>query len=91
MTETKHNKYFVWKKEGKYLVLSFWGFKRNFMFYAIWDKVLWVELRVSENILKADAINWWELDYKTLIDFDSRQFIQLNDNLDKRGTENDYK
>ena len=59
------------------------------MFYAIWDNVLWVELRVSENILKADAINWWELDYKTLIDFDSRQFIQLTDNLDKRGTEND--
>jgi len=91
MSKVKHNKYFIWIKQDKYLVLSFWGFKRNFMLYAIWDKVFWVDLRVLENILKANAINWWELDYKTLIDFDSRQYVQLNDNLNKRGTENDCK
>ena len=90
MTKVKHNKYFVWQKKDKNLRVSFWGFQRNITVYVIWDKVFWINVTMSNNIFKClDEDFLIDLRYKTLIDFDSRQFIQLNDNLDKRGTEND--
>tara|TARA_R100000656_G_scaffold101873_2_gene74142 strand:- start:1537 stop:1809 length:273 start_codon:yes stop_codon:yes gene_type:complete len=90
MTKVKHNKYFVWQKKDKHLRVSFWGFQRNITVYVIWDKVFWINVTMSNNIFKClDEDFLIDLRYKTLIDFDSRQFIQLNDNLDKRGTEND--